>query len=177
MDIQIEKLRVEEVEEVFSLVQRVIEDSFVWEGFNDMGMTDVYDIELQIQKDRIEEYKKTGMPYFLVAKEDGKIVGTIAYMHPGKAVQMALDEQNKQSESVVEVIASYVDPALQRKGIGAQLLSKLLEELQKTAYVSYAVSTGYKKGMLFWQKQLGDADVVLKGYYGSIDCFVWIKQL
>jgi ribosomal protein S18 acetylase RimI-like enzyme len=174
MELQIMPMEKEESDAVLTLLEEIITHSFQWEGIT---AEEVYLSVINNQKERMESFLKTGMPYFLVAKQEKEIVGVIAYSAPEKSVQMALAKLDKENNGVVEIIASYVKPGLQRKGIGSALFEALLTTLQEKRISTYAVSTGYKKGFLFWKKKLGEPTVTLKEYYGHIDCYVWIKEI
>lgn len=177
MKFQIEELKKSEIPQLEKLLEVIIKDSFVWEKFNGKGMAKVYEDVIKMQRDRLEEYKKNNIPYFLVAKIDGEMVGTAAYAPAGDSVIKVLKRKKLRDQGLVEIIASYIKTDKQRLGIGSKLFEALLKKIKKDKYTAFSISTGYKKGMLFWEKKLGKPDAKLKRYYGPIDCWVWVRPV
>lgn len=176
MDITIEELNKKDAAEAYHLLTEVIIDNWKTEGIDINKFKKELQGELQGQKDRLDGFCIKGLPYYLVAKYDEEIVGVIAYGPNEKPIKLALKKLKKSEESMVEVMASYVELSFQRKGIGTKLFNSILEKIKKDDYKYFSLTTGYKKGLKFWSKKLGKPDIILKNYFGEgVHFWVWIR--
>lgn len=159
--------------ECLDLIKRIVTDGFIDEGIDIEKDKKHLDEELEIQNNRIKKFSQN----YLLAQNDNKVVGMIAYLQPCDAVKIAMKSLNIVSTSIQEIVAVYVHPDHQLKGIGSKLFFKMLSILQQKNVEYFAVSTGYKKGRAFWTKKLGEVSVLLPTYYSGYPCSVWIKKV
>lgn len=159
--------------ECFNLIDRIVIDGFIEEGVNITKEKNHLNSELEIQKKRIEQFPDN----YYIAKDRKIIVGMIAYMRPCKAVELAAEKLKIDIKLIQEIVAVYVHPHYQRRGIGSMLFDHIINILQNKKTVYFSVSTGYKKGRSFWTKKLGQESVLLPTYYDGHPCNVWIRKI
>lgn len=173
MEIKITPFKKIYEKECLDLIKIVVVDGFIDEGIDIIKEKKHLDEELDIQFGRLKEFSHH---YFLAQKEKA-IVGMIAYLQPCEAVKLAMKKIQISSKSIQEIVAVYIHPDYQRRGIGSQLFTKMLGILKDSKVEFFAVSTGYKKGRSFWTKKLGKESVVFPTYYNGYPCSIWIRKV
>jgi ribosomal protein S18 acetylase RimI-like enzyme len=178
MDIRIVKLQKNDINYALDFIKSVIEDNFAFEGQKLGDIKAVITGEMKTQKDRLIASFKTQSVKFILAKRNQEIVGMIGFCYPGQTLIEAEKILNNKFPFLCELVTLYVKPELQKQGIGSLLLKEIMEVLKKSSYKYFGLSTGYKKGLVFWHKKFGDPIVVLHGYYyNEVDCHVWIREI
>lgn len=178
--LSIKKLKAENIPKVLEIITEAFHQSYILEFPNIPNFQQILDEEIIHQQKRLESFQKSGEPSFLVAKYEGKIVGTIAYGKPEDTMLEGvkrLNPGNKAIPSLVEIKSLYVKPTLQRQGVGSALLQELFKEIHKTSHTHIAAFTGFSSGKAFWEKHFGEAAVVLEQYDGEETLWVWIKEI
>ncbi|MFA5933565.1 MAG: GNAT family N-acetyltransferase [Microgenomates group bacterium] len=177
MEIKIIELQPQDINEVKELAALVIKDSFHNDGvahkYKKYLSEEIIRVQKKFDQDQKENY------YFLIAKENNKVVGTAGYaLKIAGPIQLALNQLQLSDKSVVELISFYIHPQHQGKGIGPKLLKALLTHLKQADYQYFSLYTGYQKAKDFWRKKLGEPDVILPKYFEkSLDCHVWVKPI
>ncbi len=168
-----------DISKTFELIKAVTLDSFVAEGENlqeERTQTEIAEI-LATQAQRLEQYIQNKQPFFFVAKENEKIIGAIALGEASHVIQKALAQLEKKFPNLPEILSLYIDPQYQRKGIGSMLFDRIMEKIRESSYEFFSVYTGYKTGLHFWTKKLGEPSVIFENYYGvGFHCWVWIRE-
>ncbi len=159
--------------ECLDLIKKIVTDGFIDEGIDIKRDKKHLDEELLIQFTRLKEFSH----HYFLAQKDNKVVGMIAYLQPCEAVKLAMKSLKIKSSSIIEIVAVYVHPDHQRKGIGSMLFKKMKGILHKNNIDYFAVSTGYKKGRAFWTKKLGEVSVLFPTYYSGHPCSAWIRKV
>ena len=113
---------------------------------------------------------------FFIARNDDQIVGSIGHSDPGKSIRMALEKLPGDFSSLQEIVSVYVHPDHQERGLGTMMFEEMKDHLHKAGIKYLAVSSGYEGGILFWQKKLGSATIVLPDYYYGYPAYIWIKE-
>jgi GNAT superfamily N-acetyltransferase len=157
----------------FDLIKRIVTDGFVEEGIDIRKEKKHLDEELRIQFERIREHSH----HYLLAQKGKAVIGMIAHLQPCGAVRLAMKNLDMGSPSIREIVAVYVHPDYQRRGIGSRLFSEMLDVLRHDKVEYFSVSTGYKKGRAFWTKKLGRVSELLPAYYNGHPCSVWIRKV
>lgn len=174
MDLFITRPKKEDVEEIRHLFTQTITDAFRQDGIDDAsGLREEIEKQMQFLKQDFESEGKEA--YFLLAKIDGKIAGTIAYKEANEKIK-----KNIQTDlsNVPEIASVYVLPKLQGKGIGALLFNAILVTLLHKKVDGICLDGGYKKSQKYWTKKLGDPSVTLKDYWGKgFDHLIWLRKL
>ncbi len=173
MNTQISKLHDAEIQKYLLFIE-----SIVTEGFIDTGIDIVKEKQHLLNEIAIQSNRVLQSPnQYLLARQNNNIVGSIAYMTPCEAVQIAAKKLNIPLTSLTEIVAVYVHKKHRLKGIGSALFTTMLKLLKQNNITYAALSTGYAKGKAFWRHRLGPESLVLPDYYEGHPCFVWIRKI
>jgi DNA repair photolyase/GNAT superfamily N-acetyltransferase len=180
MEIKIGELKKTEINEALKLISEVIIDNFKLDGVDLVKFEKEIDNGIDLQRQRLLSFSAKKIPYFLVAKDKGEIIGTIAYGPIDDLIKSGLKkmEENIDQELITELISVYVKTSFQGKGIGSKLLAEIMKLLKKTNYHYISLSTGYIGAKKFWEKKFGKPTVVFEKYFPDYgDCWVWVKKI
>jgi len=175
MGILIVRPSVNEKEEIIKLFRKTITYAFQQDGLSDR----LNDRENEISK-QIDflnrDFNSNGKDiYFLIAKIDGKIVGTIAKSSPNTIIVANINEDLSR---IPEVSSVYVLPEFQNQGIGSKLFNSIIEYFKKENSKSFVMDGGYKKSQIFWINKVGKPTIILKDYWGKdLDHMIWKLNL
>lgn len=171
MNISIVRPQVKDKKEICNLFKSTIKDAFEQEGILHLHK----DINKEIKKqfDRLnQDFQSQGRRvYYLIARNNSQIVGTIAQTQPDSIIKNNL----KINLANIAVIASvYVLPHFQGKGIGSLLFDSMLKHLKQKNINEFVMDSGYKKAQNFWIKKVGKPTVLLKDYWNKdSDHMIW----
>lgn len=172
MNIVISKPQKNDEQAIKKLFTVVITHNFKDYGFYDKYRDDIaYEVGKQITA--LNEYFETSGKnvYFLIAKEDSKIIGTIAYGKPSADIEKYYPEK---PENIPEIKSLYVLPEYQRKGVGTKLLGEIMNVLQKNGLKEFCLDSGYPKAQQFWTKKLGKPIIRIYNRWGAgNDYLIW----
>ena len=109
-------------------LEYTISDTFKIAGVYESAY-DEYLEELEYQMEQIQKDMLTNgeEEYFLLAKNNDKIIGTIGLGQPNPVIKKYCKSLDKKSK---EIKAVYVNPEFQKKSIGSQLLTKMMQYLK-----------------------------------------------
>jgi len=111
--------------------------------------------------------------YFLIARERGGIVGTVALSPASEFVREHIPAIYHAWTCITTVL---VKPSWQCRGIGTQLLSAALGELRRREEPGFLLDTGYATARVYWTAKLGEPDHVLpRFWYGKDDHCFWVR--
>lgn len=102
--------------------------------------------------------------FFLIAKQNHKIVGTIEY---SPLSQLITENTNGEFTGLNKVGTIYVHPDIQRMGIGSKMLLSMMDELKNRGVNNYCLDTGYNTALAIWTKLFGSALYTLNNYWGD----------
>lgn len=170
-NIEISRPKFEDIERINEFFEIVLRDTFERNGIADL----VNLIEEEIKDKRrclnqdIESDGKNR--YFLIAKEDDNIVGSIEY---GPSNELIISCTNGELKELVEIGTVFVHPDYQNKGIGSRLLNLIFIELKKKGIKEFCLDSGYKSAQKTWINKLGNPEYYFKDYWGEdADHMVW----
>ncbi|MNO47913.1 Acetyltransferase (GNAT) family protein [compost metagenome] len=113
--------------------------------------------------------------YFLIAKLDENVVGTISYGPCGEAIQICADHQ---LDHLGELGGLYVMPGYQGQGIGSALIREMMNFLKKEGIEQFCLDSGYKRAQLKWQRKFGEPYTVVQDYWGPDSIhMVWLCKV
>nr|WP_211175507.1 GNAT family N-acetyltransferase [Paenibacillus sp. SZ31] len=113
--------------------------------------------------------------FFLVAKMDDVIVGTISYGPCGEEIRECTDHR---LNDIGELGSLYVLPEVQGLGIGSALILALVTELQRLGIKQFCLDSGYQIAQQKWQRKFGEPYVVAKNYWDEgTDHMVWLCRV
>ncbi|SCY56497.1 GNAT family N-acetyltransferase [Alkaliphilus peptidifermentans] len=162
--IEISRPKIEDIELINEFFEVVIRDTFQRNGISDL--VDTINEEI-VDKRRIlnQDFKSDGNNrYFLIAKEEEKIVGTIEY---GPSNELLISCTNGELKELVEIGTVFVHPNYQKKGIGSRMWNLIFKELEKKGIEEFCFDSGYKSAQQTWIKKFGNPQYFLKDYWGE----------
>lgn len=113
--------------------------------------------------------------YFLVAKIDETVVGTISYGACGDDIKKCTE---KQFHSVGELGSLYVLPSHQDQGVGSALIRAMIAHLRKQGIDQFCLDSGYKRAQKRWLRKFGVPYKVVKDYWGpTADHMIWLYKV
>lgn len=111
--------------------------------------------------------------YFLIAKLDETIIGTIEYGSSNEIVKN-VDEA---LIHIKEVGTVYVHPDYQRQGVGRKLLDAIGQSLIDRGFDQCIMDSGYPSAQAIWMKKFGPPYHLLKDYWGQgDDHMIWLLK-
>lgn len=175
MDIQILRPQPFEIKEIQQLFEKTVLNNFKQENLESIieGAYKLVDELVSLLKFDFETHGKR--EFFLVAKVQNKIVGTIAYGKPNPSIT----ENLKFDFNIIpEIKAVYVLPEYQSKGIGSQLFQQILSLLKENNIDKFCLDSGFKNAQRYWTNKLGKPICTLKNYWAKdVDHMIWMKKL
>lgn len=175
INIEIGRPKFEDIEDINNFFQIVIRDTFARNGISNLIDTIAEEIEYK-RRCLNQDMESQGINrYFLIAKEDDKIVGSIEY---GPANQLIISCTNGELKDLVEIGTVFVHPEYQKRGIGSRLLNLIFMELEKNGIKEFCFDSGYKSAQKIWINKFGKPEYHLKDYWGeAADHMVWRLNL
>ena len=170
-NIEITRPKHDEIESICELLKYVIDDTFTKNGLGNLK-DEIADEALQKKEYLIKDFETNGTEhYFFIAKDSGKIVGTIESSPTDKFISKCT---NGELESCAKIGTIYVHPNYQRKGIGQRLLYKMRTKLKKDGAEEFCLDSGFKTAQKIWIKQFGKPEYHLKDFWGEGgDHMIW----
>lgn len=171
INIEIDRPKFEDIELINEFFEIVIRDTFERNGITDL----ICEIEEEIKYKRRclnQDLESDGKNrYFLIAKENDKIVGSIEY---GPANELIISCTNGELKDLVEIGTVFVHPDYQKKGIGSRMLNLIFRELEKNGIKEFCLDSGYKSAQKIWISKFGNPEYHLINYWGeNSDHMVW----
>lgn len=112
--------------------------------------------------------------FFLVAKSDEKILGTIAY---GPAGSLIVELSNGAYDKYGEIGSVLVHPDYHNQGIGTLMLNAMYLVMLGKGITSFCLDSGYTIAKKIWTKKLGTPNIISKDHWGEgFDHYVWFRS-
>ncbi len=109
---------------------------------------------------------------FMVAKLDGRVIGTISFGPCGDDIRKCT---NSGLETVGELGGLYVLPEYQGQGVGSALISEMLMYLHNKGVKQFCLDCGLKGAQKRWLRKFGEPYKVAKNYWGKdADHLIWL---
>lgn len=109
--------------------------------------------------------------YFLIAKHEGKIIGSIEY---GPAGSLIISCTEGRYAGMAEVGTVFVHPDYQKQGLGSRLLKQLVTEMRSRGLEEFCLDSGYGTAQEIWTRKLGFPAYHLKDFWAEgADHMVW----
>lgn len=164
-----------DAEKLHQFFELVLRDTYAKEGL--AHMTKDLENEINDKKNLLEEDVKSkgSRRYFLIALDNGKVIGTIEYGPTGSII---LGCTGGELEGVVEVGTAFVHPAYQRQGIGTLMLNAICLTLLGKNINEFCLDSGYKNAQRVWNKKFGEPAYIVKDYWGEgYNHMIWRKRI
>lgn len=170
-NLEITRPQVEDTEAINEFFRTILTDTF---EKNDISkLKDLLEEEIECKKDYLQQDLKSGGRdrYFLIAKDEGRVISTIEYGHPNEVI---MDCTKGEYKDIVEIGTVFVHPQYQNKGIGSMMLKLMFDELRNQGMNEFCLDSGYKKAQVTWTKKFGTPAYTLKDFWGEgADHMIW----
>jgi len=144
-------------EELYSFYRRTITDTFKKNGIDDpQGV--IHEVGHQMKT------FSTPDDLLMLARLDGKIIGTIAYGKMNKSVSTNIPEC---LNDLKEIKGVYIHPDYQGEGIGSFLWKKMINTLKNQNVDKVCLDSGYRISQQYWKKKIGEPTFFMKDYWGK----------
>ena len=111
-------------------------------------------------------------PYFLLAKLEETVVGTISFGPCGEDIKKCTENQ---LDGIGELGSLYVLPSFQGQGVGSALIHALVTYLSEQKIEQFCLDSGYKRAQKRWLRKFGEPYKVVKDYWGpGFDHMIWL---
>ncbi|WP_405155912.1 GNAT family N-acetyltransferase [Paenibacillus sp. FSL K6-0108] len=173
--ITIQPLTSSDMEGACRVFEASITEAFIQEGLGSLH-EDIRD-EIEHKKAMLHsalypDNNQESDVFFLLAKREDNVVGTISYGPCGEEIQECTDNQ---LNHIGELGSLYVLPEVQGHGIGSALIQALAAELQRREITHFCLDSGYRTAQKKWQRKFGEPYAVAKNYWGEVtDHMVWL---
>lgn len=180
--VTISKVFAQDADEVKHLFMTVLEDLYSREGILERFQEEL-NSEMETKAQQLDESIRiqseapayVQWPMYLVAKKDGKCVGTIALTNPNHLIS---DHMEIYVEAlgiqVPEVSSVLVLPEYQGSGIGIRLLEAAKSFLKDASLNHFFLDCGYTQSQPYWKRQLGEPTLVLENFWDKgIHHMIW----
>ena len=170
-NIEISRPKFEDTELINEFFEIVIRDTFEKNGISDLINIIVEEIKDKRRCLNQDIESDGNNRYFLIAKEDNRIVGSVEY---GPSNELIISCTNGKLKELVEIGTVFVHPDYQNKGIGSRMLNLIFIELEKNRIKEFCLDSGYKSAQKTWINKFGNPEYHLKDYWGEgSDHMVW----
>lgn len=178
----VSKVYAQDADEVKFLFKTVLEDLYKREGILERFQEEL-NSELETKSQQLDESIKihsesqgsVQWPLYLMAKKDGKCVGTIALTSPNHLITDHLDTKVENlAIQIPEVSSVLVLPEYQGSGIGVRLLEAAKTILKDVSLNHFYLDCGYTQSQPYWKRQLGEPTLVLEHFWDEgIHHMIW----
>ena len=174
MNIQIRRLKEEDIQQVLQFFRMVSIDTY--ERNNITNYEEAIEDEL-LTKGRYlqQDVDSNGRErHFLVAFDGDKVVGTIGlYIANHVAVKLTQGEV----EGIYEVGTIYIAPDYQRLGIGKLLLKSMMFVLHARQIGKFCLDTGFATAQEVWLHILGEPTYLFEHHWGDgAHHMIWLRN-
>jgi predicted N-acetyltransferase YhbS len=172
INLEISRPKLEDVELINEFFDIVIRDTFERNGISDLVDNTIVEEIGSKRRYLNQDIESDGKNrYFLIVKEDDKIVGSIEY---GPSNELIISCTNGELKELVEIGTVFVHPEYQKRGIGNSMLNLIFIELEKHGISEFCLDSGYKSAQKIWINKFGIPEYHLKDYWGEdADHMVW----
>ncbi|MRN57270.1 GNAT family N-acetyltransferase [Paenibacillus monticola] len=148
---------------VNQLFEASITDAFEKEGLG--HFQDDIQQEIENKKRLVERAldPTTMDTYFLLAKINEVVVGTISYRPCGEDIRICTENE---LDDVGELGSLYVLPSYQSQGVGSSLIKGMLASLKKQGVDRFCLDSGYKRAQERWLRKFGEPYKTVEDYWG-----------
>ena len=113
--------------------------------------------------------------FFLIAKCNGRIVGSVALRKSSSFVRQNIPEKYHELKVITSLL---VLPEYQRKGIGRKLFGAAVMALLAQHEEAFILDCGYPTAQKFWTSIVGKPYSIKHNlWYGTIDHYFWVKKI
>lgn len=173
-DLLIIKPTKKDIKLAYDVFEASITDAFEKEGLGYLKEDILKEIE--DKKNLITDSLKTDSDlYFLVAKIDDHVIGTISFGPCGNDIKKCT---NNELDTIGELGSLYVLPNYQGKGVGSALIHSMIKHLHQLGVEQFCLDSGYKHAQKKWLRKFGEPYKIARDYWGKdLDHMVWLCKV
>ncbi|WP_226002705.1 GNAT family N-acetyltransferase [Paenibacillus sp. BJ-4] len=147
----------------------VVFESSITAAFEQEGLEALIDdmqheIEHKKQLLRVSLSASNSDLFFLMAKHNHNVVGTISYGPCGEDIGKCT---NDELGHVGTLGSLYVLPAYQGQGVGSALIRALMTRLKEMEVTHFCLDSGFKIAQTKWLRKFGAPYTIAKDYWGK----------
>ena len=162
----------EDIKSIYNVFEKTITNAFEKEGISYLKDDILDEIESKKQLLHIALLNNDTTVYFLVARINNEVIGTISYSPCNDDVKKFT---NNKLEYIGELGSLYVLPNYQNMGVASELIHSLIEHLHKIGVKQFCLDCGYKLAQKRWLKKFGNPYKIVKDYWGKdYDHMIWL---
>ncbi|CAH1207314.1 GNAT family N-acetyltransferase [Paenibacillus sp. JJ-223] len=173
--IVIQKLVPSDVEGAHQVFEASITRAFAQEGLG--SLQDDIRHEIEQKKELLQAaLQQWNVPeanvFFLLAKHEGRVVGTISYGPCGEEIRICTDQRITE---MGELGSLYILPEFQGRGIASKLIRALASELDRQGIRQFCLDSGYGIAQQKWRRKFGEPYAVAEDFWGEgVHHMVWL---
>lgn len=164
----------EDVKAIYSVFDTTILEAFHAEGLG--SWDEVIRKEIAYKKQLlIGSLEMQSEFYFLIAKLEGQVIGTISFGPCGEDIRKCTANE---LEEIGEVGSLFVLPSYQGQGIGSALIQAMAERNAAMGRRQFCLDSGYKQAQKRWLRKFGAPYKIVKDYWGQgLDHMIWLCNM
>ncbi|AFM40522.1 acetyltransferase, N-acetylglutamate synthase [Desulfosporosinus acidiphilus SJ4] len=170
--LQIGNLSQTDLKSAYQVFETTIPDTYNKEGLGSRKK-DIMN-EIYFKKQLLDSSLTQDGPeiYFLLAKLNENVIGTISFGPCGEDIKKCTE---RQLNNVGEIGSLFILPPYQGQGVGSALLSTMVMQLDKQGIDQFCLDSGYKNAQKRWLRKFGEPYKVVKDYWGlNYDHMIWL---
>ncbi|MGZ9583698.1 GNAT family N-acetyltransferase [Paenibacillus marinisediminis] len=164
-----------DLEAAYRVFKKSIPDAFEKEGLGQL-IDDIHQ-EIEYKKSLLHaslERTDSGI-YFLLAKRDETVIGTISFGPCGEDVKACT---HNQLDGVGELGGLYVLPEYQDQGVGSALIKAMATHLKEQGIEQFCLDSGFRRAQRRWTRKFGEPHTVVQDYWGPDSVhMVWLCRV
>ncbi len=164
-----------DTEQIHALFETVLKDTYAKNNLDDFKDALMEEINHKKHMLTLDLESNGADLYFLIAKMNDKVVGTIEYGPANEVIEKCGDGSLM---ALKEIGTLFVLPEYQGMGIGTAMLEAIKDSLADGGHSAFCLDSGYPTAQKIWLKMLGTPEFVLKDYWGEgFDHMVWRGEI
>ncbi|MGC7871998.1 GNAT family N-acetyltransferase [Desulfosporosinus sp. SYSU MS00001] len=113
--------------------------------------------------------------YFMIAKLNETVIGTISFSSCGEDIKKCTENQ---LNNIGELGSLFILPPYQGQGVGSELINTMLKHLSEQGIDWFCLDSGYKIAQKRWLRKFGEPYKVVKDYWGpNYDHMIWLCRV
>ncbi|GAU79143.1 GNAT family N-acetyltransferase [Fusibacter sp. 3D3] len=148
-----------------------IQTVMINEGFEDIEAFVNEEVVEKMNFVQSDLYSNGDKHFFLIAKKEREIVGTIAYGPAGDLIDQLSEGAYK---AYGEIGSVFVHPERHNQGIGSLMLNAMYLALMGRGIKTFCLDSGYTIAKQIWTGKFGEPNIISKDQWGEgYDHYIW----
>ncbi|MFU8786988.1 MAG: GNAT family N-acetyltransferase [Candidatus Izemoplasmataceae bacterium] len=131
--------------------------------------------ELQFKMKQFDKVFRNKKSHYYLAFNGSKLVGTIAY---GTPPNWGILKRTKRAlKDFIEIGSLYIDPEMQNKGYGKQLLIYILETLLEAGIETVCFDSIIESSIQLWRRLFGEPKYMIPAKRSDFIYMIWVVDV